>query len=337
MHRFSLLATAAVAVLVVAGLASATPRLIISGTTVQILEDKSDAAPAHISIYVPTGYTAALTQTPGAQIGTVHADLQALAISPDAIIQADGTVLAADPTTAALQTSGAQCTGTGTHAGIWLLHVIVSGTTLDVPVYVDPTSGSSTALGVAVLQLCLPDPYDNAPAATRSAFGAKIINAAMSLNANVITAPATGGLWRSVITPWNTATPAANLAGTIEAQSIVGPAGTATLKTKVTKSGKRHTVRLSGSVSEGGTGVSGAAVTLTAGGKKIATVKTSSTGSFSKSVAITKKTKYQAKAAVAQRDTACISALPPTAAPGGCQQATIAGYTATSAAVTAHP
>src|SRR5258707_2525320 len=242
MRRFSLLAVAAVAVLVVAGLASATPRLIISGTTVQILEDKSDAAPAHISIYVPAGYTAALTQTPGAQIGTVHADLQALAISPDAIIQADGTVLAADPNSSALQTSGTQCTGTATHTGIWLLHVTVSGTTLDVPVYVDPTSGSATALGVAVLQLCLPDPYDNAPPATRSAFGAKIINAAMKLNAGVITAPASGGLWRSVITPWNTASPSPNLAGTIEAQSIVGPPGTVSLKTKVKKTGKKHTV-----------------------------------------------------------------------------------------------
>jgi hypothetical protein len=337
MHRFSLLALAAAAVLAVAGLASATPRLIISGTTVQLLEDKSDAAPAHVSIYVPTGYTAALTQTPGAQIGTVHADLQALAISPDAIIQADGTVLAADPNTAALQSSGAQCTGTGTHTGIWLLHVTVSGTTLDVPVYVDPTSGSATALGVAVLQFCLPDPYDNAPPATRSAFGAKIINAAMTLNAGVITAPASGGLWRSVITPWNTATPSPNLAGTIEVQSIAAPAGTAKLKTKVKKVGKKHTVTLSGSVSQSGTGVSGATVTLTAAGKKIATLKTSSSGSFSKTFVIKKKTKYQAKAVVAQRDTACISPLPATSAPGGCQQATIAGYTATSAAVTAKP
>src|SRR5205823_932511 len=126
-------------------------RLIVSGTTVQITEDKSDAAPLHISIYIPSGYTASPAQTAGAQIGTVHADLQALAISPDAIIQADGTVLAADTTSATLKAAATQCTGTATHAGIWLLHVTVSGQTIDVPVYVDATAGAETALGVAKL------------------------------------------------------------------------------------------------------------------------------------------------------------------------------------------
>src|SRR5438874_2024140 len=97
---FRLLAAggAAVASLALASGALATPRLIVSGTTIQVTEDKSDAAPLKITIYLATGFSATLGQAAGTQIGGVHADLQALQISPDAIIQADGTVLTADAT-----------------------------------------------------------------------------------------------------------------------------------------------------------------------------------------------------------------------------------------------
>lgn len=333
MRKF-VLPAAALVVLAVAGLASATPRLIVSGSTVQILEDKSDAAPLHISIYVPAGYTAALAQPAGSQIGTVHADLQALAISPDAIISADGAVLVApDPNAASLTAAAQQCTQTSAaHAATWLLHVTISGTTLDVPIWVDPTSGAATALGVAVMQLCLPDPYDNAPAASRSAFGAKIINAQMNLNPAVLSGP--GGLWRSVITPWNTASPQPDLAHTVEAQSIVSSGATkVTLKAKKAGKGK---VTLSGTVSTGADAAAGASVALTANGKSVGTVTTSSNGTFSKTVTITKPTKFQAKAKVAQRDTACVSPLPSSQVPGGCIGATIAASSA-STVVTAKP
>ena len=341
MHRTPLLAAAAVVVLAVAGLASATPRLIISGTTVQVLEEKTDAAPLKITIYVPSGYTASIVQTPGSQIGTVHADLQALAISPDAIIQAEGTVLAGDPSNAQLQASATQCTGTPTHAAIWLLHVTVSGTTLDVPEYLDPTSATEGALGVAKIVLCLSDPYDNAGPA-RAAFGAKIVNAKMTLNPNVIRAPTSGSyLWRSIITPWNPSTPAPDAAHTVEAQSLVALPQKVTLKAVVTKKGKgkkkRATVTLSGSVTEGQStlsfpGVANATVDIYANGKKVATVKTGSSGAYSKTLALKKKTAFQAKATVPQRDTSCQSPLPTTSVPGGCASATLAGWTATATA-----
>ncbi len=332
-----MLAAAAVALLTVAGLASATPRLIVTGTTIQVLEEKSDAAPLKITIFVPSGYTATLAQTAGSQIGTVHADLQALQISPDAIIQADGTVLAADPATPALQASATQCTGTASHAGIWLLHVTVSGQTIDVPEYVDPTTGTETALGAAKIQLCLSDPYENAGPA-RAVFGAKIINAKMTLNPTVIGAPTSGSyLWRSIITPWNTAAPAPDALHTVETQSFVALPQAATLKAKVKKSGKKRTVTLSGAVTEGGSGVSGASVALYAGSKKVATVTTSSSGKYSKTLPLKKKTKFQAKVTVPQRDATCQSPLPATSVPGGCASATIAGYTKSSAVVSAKP
>ena len=338
---------AATATLAFAANALATPKLIISGTTVQVTEDKSDAAPLKITIYMPSGYSAALAQTAGAQIGTVHADLQALAISPDAIIQADGTVLAGDPSSSALQSSGTQCTGTPTHAAIWLLHVTVSGTTLDVPVYLDPTSGTETALGIAKLVLCLPNPYEQAAPGTRAAFGVKIINAKMTLNAGVITPPTTAGtyLWRSTITPWtaNGATPHA--AGTIEAQSIVTLPAVTTLKASVKsikhKKGKKITytnsVTLTGTVTENGSPVAGATVNIFSGAKKVATVTTGASGTFSKKLGLGKKTSYKATVTVADRSASCISALPATQVPGGCASATQPGWTATTNSVSAKP
>jgi hypothetical protein len=327
----------ATAGLALAGAALAKPRLIISGSTIQVTEDKSDAAPSHISIYIPSGYSAALAQTAGAQIGIVHADLQALAISPDAIIQADGAVIASDPSTPALQASGLQCTGSATHAAIWLLHVTVSGQTIDVPVYVDPTSGTETALGIAKLQLCLSSPYEAAGAA-RAPFGVKIVNAKITLDAGVITTPATGAfLWRAAITPWTVEGATPNLPGTVEAQSIVALPPAAKLKAvvKKVKKTKKNTVTLTGSVTQGGTPVAGATVTLLAGGKKAATVKTNARGLFSKKLVLKKTTKFRARVLAPQRDSACQSPLPTALVPGGCMGATSAAFTVASPTVVA--
>jgi hypothetical protein len=349
--RFLALAGAAAATLALAANALATPRLIVSGgptpsvaaaTTIQITEDKSDAAPLKISIYQPAGYAAVLNQLVGTQIGTVHADLQALAISPDAIIQADGTVLVDDPAKYTSNTCAP-----GTHAAVWLLHVTVSGQTIDVPVYLDPTTGTEQALGAAKLVLCLSDPYDTAPAAIRAPFGVKLINAKLVLNSGVITNPSSAGtfLWRTIITPWNPATPAPDAAKTIEAQSVVTIPDTlslkATVKTVRHKHGKKTTVTnsvlLSGKLLENLQGVQGASVTILAGGKKIGTTTTNASGTFSRQAGLNKKTTFQAKVTVAQRDTACVSPLPASSVPGGCTGATIGGYTLSSNVVSATP
>jgi len=350
--RFLALAGAAATTLALAANALATPRLIVSGgpatgvaaaTTIQVTEDKTDAAPLKITIYQPTGYDAKLNQVAGSQIGTVHADLQALAISPDAIIQADGTVLVDDPAKYVSNSCAP-----GTHAAVWLLHVTVSGQTIDVPVYLDPTTGVEQALGAAKLVLCLSDPYDTAPAAIRAPFGVKLINAKLLLNSGVITNPSSAGtyLWRSTITPWNPASPAPDAAKTIEVQSIVALPDTLSLKATVKtvrhkKKGKKTTVTnsvlLSGSLLKNLQGVQGAKVTILAGGKAIGTTTTSASGTFSRQAGLNKKATFQAKVTVAQRDTACVSPLPATSVPGGCASATIGGYTLASNTVTATP
>jgi hypothetical protein len=351
-YRLLALACASTATLALAANALATPKLIVSGgptpgvaavTNVQVTEDKTDPAPLKITIYQPAGYVSTLTQAAGAQIGTVHADLQALAISPDAIIQADGTVLTDTPSKYVSNTCAP-----GTHTAVWLLHVTVSGQTIDVPVYIDPTTGSEAALGATKLVLCLSDPYDTAPASIRAPFGVKLINAKMTLDSGVITNPSSAGtfLWRSTITPWNPASPAPDAAKTVEAQSIVNLPHTlslkATVKTVRHKHGKKKTtvtnsVLLSGTLLENLQGVQGASVTILAGGKKIGSTTTSASGAFSRSAGLNKKTTFQAKVTVAQRDVACVSPLPTSSVPGGCVGATIGGYTLSSAVVTATP
>src|SRR5438132_4200350 len=299
--RLLAFAGAAAASLALASGALATQRLIVSASTIQVTEDKSDAAPLKITIYIATGFSATLGQAAGTQIGTVHADLQALLISADAIIPADGTVLTADPSSAPLMASATQCTGSAAHAAVWLLHVMVSGQTIDVPVYLDPTSGAEAALGVAKLQLCLSDPYENAGAA-RAPFGVKLLNAKLTLNSGIINAPAAAGsyLFRTIITPWNTATPAPDAVHTIEAQSIVSiPASLslkATVKTIRQKKGKKTTVKnsvlLSGKLLENLQGVAGAKVDIFAGGKKRGSRTTSSSGSYSMSLGLPNKATF---------------------------------------------
>ena len=215
--RLLLLGCVATGSLALAGTALAkTPQLLVKGspataasaeTVIEVKEVKEDAAPLRIGIYLPIGYTANITQAAGTQIGTVNADLQALLISPDAIIQAEGTVLTADPAAYVTNTCAP-----GGHAAVWLLHVTVSGQTLDVPVYVDPTTGAEAAFSSAKLVLCLPNPYEQAqPPASRAAFGAKIIDAKLTMAAGVITNPSAAAtyLWRAVVTPWTVNDPAA--------------------------------------------------------------------------------------------------------------------------------
>jgi hypothetical protein len=333
-----------------------TPQLLVKGspataasaeTVIEVKEVKEDAAPLRIGIYLPSGYTANITQAAGTQIGTVNADLQALLISPDAIIQAEGTVLTADPATYVTNTCAP-----GSHAAVWLLHVTVSGQTLDVPVYVDPTTGAEAAFSSAKLVLCLPNPYEQAqPPASRAPFGAKIIDAKLTMAAGVITNPSAAAtyLWRAVVTPWTVNSPLPNQAATVETQAIVNLPAAATLRakvktTRVTKRvrGKRRTivansVLLSGRLLEKLQGVAGGKVTFVGGAKRVGTATTSATGAFAESLALARKTTFRATIVVPTREVGCLAALPASSAPRGCVSATLAGYTLTTAPVTATP
>jgi hypothetical protein len=346
---------AATASLALAGNAFAkTPQLIVSGaqatgasatTTIQVREAKTDAAPLEISIYVPTGYTANLSQAVGTQIGTVRNKIQLLGFSADAVADFVGTILVADKSSSALQTSATQCTGTPTHVTIWLLHTVAAGQTFDVPVYVDPTSGTEAAFSSAKLVLCLPNPYEQALPGMRAPGGAKIFDAKATLSAGVITNPTAAGayLWRAVIAPWTPNGPSANPAGTMETQGIVTIPASLALKAKVRtfrhkRQGRKtvtNSVLLSGKLLENLRGVAGAKVTFYANGKTAGSTATGSTGLFSTKAGLRKKATFSARAVVPTRESACASPL--TTVPAGCISATLAGYAISSNSVDAAP
>ncbi len=358
--RLAVLALAGATALALAGTALATPKLIIggqlglgdSGAVVQLTEEKSDAAPAKVSIYAPTGYTGTVTATPGTQIGTVHADLQALQISPDAIIQADGTVLTANPATYV----GNTCSP-GTHTAVWLLHVTVSGQTIDVPVYVDAPAPTSDPLAQGApfrLVFCLSSPYAEAGAA-RAPFGVKLINAQMTLNQGIVVNPSTRGIypWRSIVTPYTVNSGTPNPAGTVEARAFVRLPVSLTLAAKVKTT--RHKVKvhgktrirvtnaviLSGALTENLEGISDIKVAILSGpsatklkSRGIAT--TGAGGKYSRQLGLPKKTSFMTRASVDVRDITSSGCATPT--PGvPCVSATAPGFDISSSVVTATP
>lgn len=337
--RLAVLACVAAAALAFAGSALATPRLIIGGltalgssqVTIQFLEEKADAGPARLVIYAPAGYTGTVTAAAGTQIGTVHADLQALQISPDAIISADGQVLAANPAQFATNTCSP-----GTHTAVWLLHVTVSGQTIDVPAYVDaPPPGTDPLAGTSPFRitLCFSSPYEQAGAA-RAPFGVKILNAVLQMNQGTLTTPSARGsyVWRALVTPYTVNSGTVNAAGTVEARGVVDTPDLLSLAVKVTNKKKRM-VRVTGNLRAGDFVLGGATVSLS--GSVKAKKKTSSGGSVVFNLRFKKKGTYTFKLStnVLPYDITQDGCKTPTAPTLPCASATANGFTVTSRTV----
>src|SRR3954453_5974211 len=156
MWRLAAAAIAAVSLLACVGGAFARPQLLVTGPTataasgMTVLEVKgaaADAAGAQVTTYVPSGYTINLGQPAGTRIGSVSARAQLLASGATA--GATGVVLVADGNDAAVQQAATQCTGSPAPAGVWLSGLSLPAQTLDVPLYVDPTTASEADFGSA--------------------------------------------------------------------------------------------------------------------------------------------------------------------------------------------
>ena len=152
-------------------------------TVVQLRAETSDAAPSRVTIYLPSGYVANLGQTAGTQIGTVAASAQRLMLSPDAV-DVPGTIVTDTPA----NYMDGFC-APGLHAAVWLLHLNVQGTTVDVPVYVDRTTGNEAPFSSAKLVLCLANPYEQAVPNTRAPTGLRLVDTKLTLSAGMVTNP----------------------------------------------------------------------------------------------------------------------------------------------------
>ncbi|MGZ4371856.1 MAG: hypothetical protein ACXVRQ_06635, partial [Gaiellaceae bacterium] len=180
--RLAVLAAAGTAVLAFAGNALATQKLSVkqstTSLTIKVSQAQTDAQPARISIYVPTGYTINASAAPGSKIGSTSGTV----FSRDASIPLplSGDVIAVPPTTNAPGCDPA------THIAVWNLALSVAGQSINIPVHVDQLSGAEAALGSYKLVVCLAP--DDIPVGTpgRSPNGARLLDATFTVD-NVFT------------------------------------------------------------------------------------------------------------------------------------------------------
>ena len=326
--RLAVLTLVGTTALALAGNALATQKLSVkqstTSLTIQVSQAQTDPQPLRISIYVPTGYSINSSAAPGTKIGSTTGTV----FSRDANIPLplSGDVVAVPPTTNAPGCDPVP------HLAVWNLALSVAGQTINLPVHVDQTTGADAALGAYKLVVCLAP--DDVPLGTpgRSPNGARLLDATFTVD-NIFTVPAGQSIWKAITTPWAGGAP--NAAGTVETRAVVGN-GTVTLAKKV--NAPRRLVKFTGKLTQSGTAVSGAKVTLLVNGKSAGfSARTNGSGSYSIVLKKTgKKTTstFQARTTVAERDittTGCASPTP--GVPGGCVNATASTFTAVSAKI----
>lgn len=335
MRKALLLATTSVAALTFAAVAlgANTASVAVSqagtATTIHVTIPQSTDPIARIAIYAPAGYTATLTATAGTTIGDVSAS--GFARDTGLTLPLSGSVVTDNPT----QHVSDAC-APGPHAAVWVLNLSVAGQSIQLPVYVDPTSGAETALGAYRLVSCFgpPDVPQGTPG--RSPFGTQLLDAKFTVD-NVFVPPSAAGLahWETLFTPYNPGQGSVNAGGTFEARSLLGTPDSVSVKAV---SVEHKTYKVSGVATEGGAPAAGVSVQLYRGGSpgkliRVTSVKTGANGAFSFTGAFgnARLVFFQAKASAGERATACTSPLP--VAPAGCAGATLSQWAASSTVV----
>jgi hypothetical protein len=332
--RIVVAALAALAALVLAAAATAaytTPKLSVSYapgnvTTITASASNSDDATARAAIVIPSG-SSLTAATPGTKVGTAKAQVSALALG-GALLPLAGDIIVAPPgaVPAASQTA---CIGSTTPQATFLLALQAAGQTINLPAYVIPTSGAQQALGTSQLVFCLAPP-DIPPASGGATFGAKFLSAELALTG--VLSPVTSGAWVAFWTPWTPGAGTVNAAATVASPAVIAP-GTITLSGRKVRGIKRVT----GRVTQGGTGVA-ARVSIYAAGntgalRRVKAVSTTATGAFTTTFPrTTKSTRFQARVVVAGRDSAAVCSQFATL-PVPCVNGTLSGFSATSATV----
>jgi hypothetical protein len=306
-------------------------------TTFHITVPQSTDPIAATTIYVPHGYGANVSQPAGTTIGTVAAT--AFARDDGLTLPLSGTVVAEDP--AAYTASSAVCAGIPASQAVWILNLSVLGTTLPVPLYVNPTAGPARSLGDYTLSICLPPPDVAAGTPGRAFHGAQLLDSLFTVN-GVFTTPTAGGLleWETLFTPYNPGRGTPNPAGTFEARAFVPLPIIVHLTSTYSRKTRMYT--LTGRMSEGGLPAAGLTVAIARGPsaktlKSAASVKTGRNGTF-KLVGRLKPrrtTFFRASAFAPEDDYTAQGCKTPAVAfaPAGCVKAALSPWTATSATV----
>jgi hypothetical protein len=330
--RASLLALVVLGLLVGVGSALAaytTPTLRVTQvgtkTTISVTQTQSDDATAAASIYAPAGTTATLNQAPGSTLGTVKAQVVALALG-GALLPLTGEIKVAPPGSVPAASQQA-CIQAATPAATWLMVLTAAGQTLNVPMYVITTTGAETALGPVKIVVCLPPP-DVAVEKGGATFGAKLFQAEFSVSG--VFSSVAAGAWLTLWTPYVAVVGTPNAAGTVASPAAIAPGA---LSVKVARSGLVPS-KVSGRVTQGGQGFGGAKIEVwagltKAGLKKVATTSTKADGSYSFKYA-KKALFFRTRTVVPGRAAAPLCAQLQAALPVPCVNPTVNGFTALS-------
>ncbi len=321
-------AVAVPAVVVAASTAYTSPTLKVSqaGTKTVIAASAAvaDDATARAAIYVATGTSIVSNQAPGTPIGSVKAQVSALALG-GALLPLTGPIIVAPPgaVPAASQTA---CIQTATPTATWLLVLQAAGQTINLPAYLLPTAGPEAALGPAKVVFCLAPP-DIPVELGGATFGAKFLSAELTVDG--VFGAVTTGVWIAFWTPWQAGNGQVNAAGTVASPAAIAP-GAVTAKAK--KKGLGAVV--SGAVSQSGQPRSNATVAIwgakgKAALRRLGAVKAKANGTYT----FTAKTGdvFQARVVAASGSAPPLcAALTPALGGIPCVNPTVNGFTAQS-------
>jgi hypothetical protein len=230
-------------------------------TDIDLSLPASAGTTAKFAVYAPTGTALDVSAAPGGQVGTVEATLTPTQGGAD--IDMTGTITADDPAKYAADPVAQACAA-GTHRAVWLVSLSGAGQTLQLPIFVDQTTGTDVSLGGYILQAC-----PLSPEVPPDQGGAAVPDRVTYLDletTGVVTNAATAGiaLWRALITNYTAGTTTADPNTTVEVRCEVPlPHRIAGLKTTYSK--KTHKVTITGTLVGGTSPRAGVHVRISAG------------------------------------------------------------------------
>ena len=307
------------------------------GNTIAIEQSDSDAPLAKVTLYAPVGYASLLNEQPGANIGSVSAVVMIKALA-GAKVPVQGAILVDDPAKYTSQQAAVACAGAVRHDAVWLLKLSLQGQALDVPMFVDRvTQGTETGFAAFKMQVCFRSP-DIPVEQGGQPNGVTPLSARIFLE-RTFANPGTNGTytWRAVFIPFRAGTGTIDVAGAVEARSLVQLPTQLTIKGKKVKRkvGKKTLTyaEVSGTITRVGVGVAGLNVRVRLNGKLVAAVKSRAGGAYSVRVRIRGKSvvTFSSQVVVPVRRVDAAGCAGPTAPPAArCESATAAPATVVS-------
>jgi hypothetical protein len=302
-------AAAAVAGLAFAGTASALDLKLVVGTgtpglpstSLSIAFDRGPAAVGRVQVYIPKGYTLKAPTQPGTKLGSADGIVYITDVKGEDHMQ--GTLSVANPGDALLA-KGAQGCDEGPHAASWVVNITGgAGGYWNFPVFLDRTTGSETQFGEQKLVICPTAPDVPSAHPKRSPNGERLIS--LNLNLTVLTNPAAAGdvRWRATATPFAPGLGTLDAAGRIEAQSLLSLPQRISFTAR--RNGKSATV--TGKLTANGKPLAGVLVQIEVSKTKkrltpFDRVRTSASGTFTKSFRVTGTRYFRANVTLGQTD-----------------------------------